>query len=327
MKRFLALLLSAVLALALAGCSPARDPGSYYIGETDSGWCILYPDKDGGEPEEIAVMGDQAQPLVMIRGRFYFVQPGKIVSVNGDGKDRRELAVPDMPQGSRIAAADDESLCCISEDGTRVCWYADGDLTKAEKITIPRKFRAVDYSAFRTELEEKIAAEEGEVRVISARAELDSNGSLVQLEMELLAFTGDVGSMHVWNHLDADAAILIGGPQIELIDRNFPLSLATGTTDSEMTLQEFLTVLEKVDTAETAAHCQNGTPEGFLLTYRDEELEAAAEESPVRTADGAQAERDSAKRCFVLSQIGGTEPQVTDRRGVPCGNLTVLQLD
>ena len=327
MKRLPALFLALVLTLALAGCSPARDPNNYYIGETDSGWCILYPDEGGGEPEEIAVMGTSPQPLVMIRGRFYFVQPGKIVSVNGDGKDRRELAVPDMPEGSRIARADEESLCCISENTATSCWCADAGLTKAEKMTIPRKFRMVDYSAFQTLLEEETGAVDNDIRVTGARAELDSNGSLVHLELEMLVFTGDVGSMHVWNHVDADVTMHMNEPKIELVDRNFPLSLASNTTSKDLTAQEFLTALQTIDTAEVAAHRQSGTPDAFLLTYGDEDLEAAAQDAPVLSAAGEKAERDSAGCCFILSQIGGTEAQVTDKKGVPCGNLLLLQLD
>ena len=327
MRRLLAVFLASVLTLTLAGCSPARDPNNYYIDETDSGWCVLYPDKDGGEPEEIAVMGDYLQPLVMIRGRFYFVQAGKIVSVDGDGKDRCELAVPDMPEGSRIACADGESLCCISEDAATSCWYADPELTKAERMTIPRKFRMVDYGALQTLLEEKAAAVDHEIRVTGARAEMDSNGSLVHLELEMLVFTGDVGSMHVWNHVDADVTMLMSEPKIKLIDRNFPLSLADDTTAQDMTLREFLTALQAVDTAEVATHHQSGTPEGFLLTCGDEELEAAAQDAPVLTAAGKETERDSGRRCFILSQIGGTAEQITDKKGVPCGNLLLLQPD
>ncbi len=324
MRRFLSLLLTAVLALSLCGCgSPARNVDNYYVDETANGWCILYKDEKG--TEEIAVMGSDRQPMVLEQGRFYFTQPGALVSVNAEGEDLQTFPIPDLPSGSYIAYMDEDAFYCVAEDTATSCWQVDKAMTHVEKITIPRKFRQIDYPALLNQIVEGSGAVDSAVRVTHARAELDSNGSLSQLGLELLVYTGDVGSMHVWNHVGVAVTVTTQGPQVSVTDHNLPLSLAEDTTQQEITLQDFFAALEAADAAEVAAKHADGTADAFFLLCADEDFAYNAAGAPTLTVTGEATERNDDALHLILAQVGGTETVMTDRRGTPCGNLLVLQ--
>lgn len=325
MRRLLSFLLTAVLALSLCSCgSPTRNADNYYVEETSSGWCILYKDADGSA-EEIAVMGSYRQPMVLEEGRFYFTQPGALTSVNAEGKDSQTFPIPDLPAGSYIAYIDENAFYCVAEDTSTDCWRVDKASDQVEKIPIPRKFRQIDYPALLSQILKDSSAVEDAARVSKARAELDSNGSLSQLGLELLVYTGDMGSMHVWNHVSVAVTVTPQGPQVSVTDQHFPLSLSEDTTQQEITVQDFFAALESVDTSEVAAKHADGTADAFFLLYADEDFTYNAVNAPTLTMTGEVAERNDDALHFVLAQVGGTDTVMTDRRGTPCGNLLVLQ--
>ena len=327
MKRLTAFFLALALTLTLCACGePIRDVNNYYVDKTENGWCVLYKDEESGEVEEIAVMGATPQPMVLEKGRFFFVQPGMAVSVDSNGEDRKELAIEGLPAGSYIAFVDEDSFYCVTEETAIQCWQIDKELVKAEKITIPRKFRSVDYDSLASQIESEIGAVDNEIRVTRARAELDSNGSLTRLGLELLSYTGDVGSMHVWGNISVEFTVTTSEPQLTVVDHMLPLSLADDTTQQELSLRDFLTALQTADTSEVAVKHQDGIPECFVIVYQDEDFEYNAGSAPVLTVDGTETERDDDLRHLVMAQVGGTADVMWDRRGNPCGNLLVLQM-
>ncbi len=327
MRRLLSCLLSALLVLSLCACGkPARNADNYYVDETTDGWCILYQDEKG-EAEEIAIMGSYRQPLVLEKGRFFFTRPGALVSVNADGEDLQSWLIPDLPDGSFIAYRDEEAVYCVAEETAAVCWRVDLAQQQAEQITIPRKFRQIDYAALLAQILTDSGAVDQRARISKARAELDSNGSLLQLGLEMLVYTGDVGSMHVWNHVGVAVTVTTQGPQLTITDHHFPLSLAEDTTQQEPTLQEFFTALESADTSEAALKHADGTADGFFLLYADEDFTYNAADAPTYTMNGEPTQRSEAALQFVLAQVGGTQTTMTDHKGTPCGNLLVLQAD
>ncbi len=325
MRHFLSFLLTAVLALSLCSCgSPSRNADNYYVDETDNGWCILYKDEEGSV-EEIAVMGDYRQPMVLDQGRFYFTQPGALLSVNADGKDLQKLSIPDMPAGSYIAYMDEDGFYCVAEDAATTCWQVDKAMKTAEKVTIPHKFRTIDYPALLAQIVKDSSAVDNDIRVTNARAELDSNGSLSQLGLELLVYIGEVSYTPTWNHVGVSVTVTVQGPQVTYTDHNLPLSLGEDTVQQNISLQDFFAALQKADTAEVAAKHADGTADAFFLVYADEDFAYNAANAPTLTVTGEATERNDDAFHLILAQVGGTKEVMTDRRGTPCGNLLVLQ--
>ncbi len=327
MRRFLSFLLTAVLALSLCSCgSPSRSVDNYYVDETANGWCILYKDEDGAV-EEIAVMGSYRQPLVLEQGRFYFIQPGALLSVNADGKDLQTLSIPDMPAGSYIAYVDEDGFYCVAEDAATTCWQVDKGMQSAQEVMIPHKFRTVDYSALLAQIVKDTGAVDNDIHVTNARAVLDSNGSLTQLGLELLVYRGEVSYTPTWNHVGVSVTVTVQGPQVTCTDHNLPLSLGEDTVQQNISLQDFFAALQKADTAEVAVKHADGTANAFFLVYADEDFAYNAANAPTFTVTGEATERNADALQLILAQVGGTETVMTDRRGTPCGNLLVLQAD
>ena len=91
MKRITSLVCIFALVFTLTACAKIRQAEFYRVAQHNGGWSILYD--DGTEVEEIAALGSAQQPLAIEKGRIYFTQAGKLVSVDMDGEDRQETAI------------------------------------------------------------------------------------------------------------------------------------------------------------------------------------------------------------------------------------------
>ncbi len=326
-KRMTALALAFVLVLSLFGCGKIRTPDNYYVGEYGDGWSILYKNENG-ESEEIASLGDYAQPLVLIKGRLYFIDDGALVSVDTDGEDRKRLPMKDI-DGGYIAYIDESFVYCLKNSASLTCYKATLDLTSCEETPIPRTFRQTDYPALLSAIKEKVAAAENQIRVRSAYITLDGNGSLAGMELDVLTFRGWTGSMKVWSSGTVSVQVTTADPVIRYTDLNVPLSLADSTTDRTITLDTLMTAAETADKSELAPkRGSSSMAEGYVLAYLHDDYEANVENAPWLGVSGVDAAADSSVSHFVLAQYGGGMDAVfTDNYGRKVGNLAVLRFD
>ena len=121
--------------LSLSGCAKLRDPNCYRVGQYNDGWSILYTDEDG--VEEIAPLGSYEQPLALEKGRFYFVQDGKMVSVDAEGENRQEVEIAGLPSGARITFVDESNFYCLADRSGAKCWrVSKADANDHEEMDI-----------------------------------------------------------------------------------------------------------------------------------------------------------------------------------------------
>ena len=328
MKKTITILCIFVLTLSLFGCgSKPRYPENYSVGEYEGHWSILYTDEDG--VEEIAAMGDYQQPLVLQKGRLWFVQSGALVTVDPEGEERLETTLDGLTPGSgAIFHLDGESLYCIDDRAALRCWRVSlTDQNDWDYITIPRSLRAVDYEALTAEILAAVKAKDDTIRVRSGRMELDSNGSLVAMELDILAYDRIANNMRTWNSGVVTVQMTLDGPKVSYTDLYIPVSVSQATVKPFMKLQTLLGHVASVDSAELATKHAAGTAEGFVLTYKTEDYEAAVKNSSVPALDpaGAEVKADLSKQHLVLGQMGGCDTALTDSEGVAVGNLIVVQ--
>lgn len=323
-RRIIALALALLLVLSLFGCGKIRTPDNYYVGEYEGGWSVLYKDEEGNV-EEIAAMGSYAQPLVLVKGRIYYMHDGALVSVDSNGEDHKRLPMKGTDSGF-IAYIDENYLYCVKNNAASTCYKADLELTGCEEIPIPRNFRQTDYVALLKSIKTSVAAAEEQIRVRSAYITLDGNGSLVSMDLDVLTFRGWTGSMKVWSSGKVTVQMTTAAPVIQYTDLNVPLSLSDSTTDMVVPLDALITAAETADKAEIATKRGSGA-EGFVLAYLQDDHDANIGSAPWMGVSGIDASADSAVPHFVLSQIGGTAPTLTDSHKNSCTVLGVLRFD
>jgi hypothetical protein len=297
------------------------------VGEYNGGWSILYTDEDG--VEEIVALGSYEQPLALEKGRFYFIQDGKMVSVDSEGEERQEVSITNMDAHAIITFVDEENFYCLTDRGGSRCWrVSKADANNHEEMDIPRQFRPTDYAALLAQLRQTARVTEDHIRLRSAQAVLDSNGSLLALELEILGYERFDGfGMNTWKTAGLRSQITLDGPQTTYINESVILSLADSTVEQFLPLEDFLTALETLDTAQVPAAQAQGMAESFRVTYQVKEYEAAVTaELPRVNPAGQTVDADSDAYHLVLSQVGGCDTALTDRDGTESGNLTVVQL-
>ena len=157
---------------------------------------------------------------------------------------------------------------------------------------------------------------------------LDSNGSLLSLDLEVLGFERrDGNAMNTWKTAGLRSTISPEGSHTDYINENMILSLSDSTVSRMLSLEDFLTALETLDNALVPTGRAQGTAESFCVTYQVEEYESAlTAQLPRVTAAGESADIDQKAPHLVLAQVGGCDTVFTDSKGTACGNLTVIQL-
>ena len=327
LKKIVIILCVFTLALSLFGCAEKiRKLENYSVGEFDGHWSLLYTDEDG--VEEIASIGSYQQPLVIQKGRFYFVQSGALVSVDPEGENRLETALPGMSEGGYIFTVDEEALYCIADSADSRCWRVSiADQSQWQETAIPRRLRTVDYEALTAQILAEVKPKEDTIRVRSGRMELDSNGSLVSMELDILAYDRIANGMRTWNSGVVSVQMTLGGPKVHYTDLYIPVSVSQATVKPFIHLETLLEHVGAIDSGElpTAAIPE---AEGYLLMYKAEEYESFVKDNAVSALDltGAQIEVKLSAQHLVLAQMGGTAVQLTDSEGVAVSSLTVVQM-
>ena len=318
------------LVLSLFGCGgKPRYPENYSVGEHEGHWSILYTDEKG--VEEIAVLGDHRQPLALQGGRLWFTDGSKLVTVDADGKDRVEPELTGMPAGTTITFGDQDNFYCVARQEDVKCWrVSKADQNDWAHITIPRIFRSTDYSAISTASLEAVKAKANVIRVRAAQVELDSNGSLIAMELDILRYKSVTLQMKTWDTGTVSVRMQLSGPVVTYTDRYIPLSVSDRTLKSTLLLEDYLAAVEAADNALIATQQAQGEAEGFRLMFTVPEYEAwlAVNKAGLTYLDtaGAAVDGDLKQQHFVLAQVGGCATQLTDTSGTACGNLTVVQV-
>ncbi len=331
MKKLIVILCTFALCLSLTACSKVRDFSCYSVQQYGDGWSIVYTDEDG--TEEIAALGSYEQPLAFEKGRFYFVQNGSMVSVDPDGKDRQETAVSGLPENALISFVDEANFYCLADRGGSTCWrISKADMANQEEMVIPRQFRPQYYRELRVAVYGAVSALNDQIRVRSARATMDSNGSLLSVDLELLCYDHDKGfGMEGWRTCRVEAKITLDGVKTTYINENLILSVSPSTLSPMLTLDDCITILEDVDTAQIASVNAQGQADGFRLVYLADEYEeyVASNYANLPYVDQTGTAMDVSKiaKRFVLAQVGGCDTVLTDRDGTSCGNLTVIRFN
>ena len=331
MKKLIAILCIFVLCLSLTACSKVRDFSCYSVQQHGDGWSIVYTDEEG--VEEIAALGSYEQPLAFEKGRFYFVQNGSMVSVDPDGKARQETVITGLPENAKISFVDEENFYCLADRGGATCWRISKTVpTDQEEMVIPREFRAQYYRELKVAVYGAVSALEDKIRVRSVRAEMDSNGSLLSVDLELLCYDHDKGfGMEGWRTCRVEAAITLDGVKTTYTNENLILSVAYSTVSPMLTLEDCITILEDVDTSLIATTNAQGEAAGFRLVYQADEYEAYVDDNystlPYVDQNGQPMDVSTYAKHFVLAQIGGCDTALTDSDGTACGNLTVIRFN
>ena len=318
------------LVLTLFGCGgKPRYPENYSVAEYEGHWSILYTDEKG--VEEIAALGDQRQPLALQGGRLWFTDGSKLVTVDADGKDRMETELTGMPHGTTITFSDEENFYCVARQDDVKCWrVSKADQNDWAHITIPRSFRSTDYAAISTAILEAVKAKDNVIRVRAAQVELDSNGALIAMELDILRYKSVTLQMKTWDTGTVSVRMQLNGPVVTYTDRYIPLSVSDKTLKSTLLLPDYLAAVEAADTAMIATQQAQGEADGFRLMYTVPEYEAwlAANKTGLTYLDtaGQPVDGDLKKQHFVLGQVDGCATQLTDTNGTACGNLTVVQV-
>lgn len=324
MKKATIILCILLLVLPLVGCEPIRNIDNYYVDACGNGYSVLYKDEKGNV-EEIVPLGTEAQPLVIAKGRIFFVEEGKMVSVDLEGEDRQELPVEGLPASAHITYMDDTYLYCLTGPSARTCWEIAQDLSGYSEGAVPTKYRSVDYDALLQTIRTQVAASEDRIRVRGARVELDGFGTPIAMTLEIIAHSGKVSGMEFWNRGTVTVTLPIGSIEIGYRDHHMPLSLADWTVEDTVTLEQFLTALETMDKAEVPAQRALGTGDGYVLAYLQEEYDALrAGFTAWVTVSGAESSPETQTPFFVLGQWGGCDITLTDSEGMEVGNLYAL---
>ena len=186
----------------------------------------------------------------------------------------------------------------------------------------------MDYDGLTADILTAVKAKEDTIRVRSARIELDSNGSVVAMELDILAYDRIANNMRTWNSGVVTVQMTLDGPQVRYTDLYIPVSVSQATVKPFMKLQTLLGHVASVDSAELATQHAAGTADGFVLTYKTEDYEAAAKESAAAALDltGAETKADLSEQHLVLAQVGGCDTALTDSEGANAGNLIVVQM-
>ena len=328
LKKITIILCVFALILSLFGCGEKiRKLENYAVGEYGGHWSILYTDEDG--TEEIAPIGSYQQPLVIQKGRIYFVRSGALVSVDPEGENSVETPLPGMSEGGFIFSVDEEALYCIGAAEDSRCWrVAIADQSQWAEVPIPRRLRTVDYDALTTEILAAVKAKDDLIRVRSGRVELDGNGSLVSMELEVLAYDRIANNMRTWNSGTVTVRQTLHGLRVSYTDHYIPVSVSQATVKPFMTVKTLLKHIGTIDSGELPAKHATGAAEGFVLTYKTADYEAYAKDNAAPALDltGAETEAKLSKQHLVLAQIGGCDTALTDSTGVSVGNLTVVQM-
>ncbi len=331
MKKFTAIIFILALSLSLTACGKIRDLSCYSVGQYGDGWSILYTDADG--VEEIAALGSYEQPLAFEKGRFYFVQDGKMVSVDSEGDDRQETVISGLPANALITFVDEANFYCLTDRSGTTCWrVSKADTTDHEEVVIPRDFRPQYYRELEVAVHAAAPALEDRICVRSAQAVLDSNGSLLSLNLDLLCYDHDKGfDMQGWRTCRIEAAITLDGVNTTYINENLILSVSDSFISPMLTLEDCISILENIDTAQIATSNAQGQPEGFRLTYLDDDYEDYVADNsadlPYVDQNGTPMDVSKTAKRFVLAQVGGCDTVLTDRHGTACGNLTVIRFN
>lgn len=324
MKKSITILLIFLLMLSLVSCSPIRDIENYFVDQYEGGYSVLYKD-DEGNVEQIVSLGAQPQPLAIAKGRICFVEEGKMVSVDLDGKDRQELLIDCLPANAHITYMDDTYFYCLTGPSARTCWEIYQDLHAYSQGAVPRKYRSVNYENLLQSIRTQVASSEDRIRVRSARVELDGFGTPVSMTLEVLSHSGKVSGMEFWNRGTVTITLPIDSIEIGYRDHHMPLSLADWTVEETVTLEQFLTALETMDKAEVPAQRALGTSDGYVLAYLQPEYDALRSQYTTWvTISGSESNPEKQAPFFVLGQWGGCDPVLTDSEGLEVGNLYAL---
>lgn len=331
MKKIITILCVFSLTLTLFGCGgKIRALENYSVGEYEGHWSVLYTDEKG--VEEIAPLGDTAQPLAIEKGRIYFTEGSKLVSVDMDGKDRLETELAGMPAGTHIRMVDAEHFYCVADSADLTCWrVSKADQNDWAQVTIPRAFRPTDYAALEQAILSEIAAKEDAVRINAARITMDANGSVITMELDTLAYDNIIGGMKTWNTGRVTVRLTLDGAETDYTDLNVPVRVADKTLKGTLTLEEFLDAVSSANENLLPTGKMQGQAEGFRLMYLVPEYEACASGNkdtvPCVDLTGEDAKASDKTRHFVLAQLGGCDTMLTDSTGTACGNLHLIRID
>ena len=332
MKKFTAIIFILALTLSLTACSKIRDPACYSVQQYGDGWSILYTDEEG--VEEIAAMGSYEQPLALEKGRFYFVQDGKMVSVDPDGEDRQEVLIDGMPENALITFVDEANFYCLADRNGTTCWrISKTDTSDFAEVVIPYAFRPQYYRELEVAVHAAAPALEDRICVRGVRAVMDGNGSLLSVSLDLLCYDHDKGfDMQGWRTCRFEANITLDGiHNTTYINDNLILSFSDSFLSDLMTLEECIDILEDMDTAQIAAANAQGTADSFRLVYQADEYEEYVSDNsaslPHVNQHGTAIDASQSTNRFVLAQVGGCDTVITDRDGTACGNPVIIHVN
>lgn len=330
MRKIITILCIFALTLSLFGCSKPRYAENYSVGQYQDGWSVLYTDEDG--VEEIVALGKERQPLAIEKGRIYFAGEGKLISVDMEGRDRQETEIAGMDKAAVLTFADEQYFYCLADRSGRTCWrISKTDPADQAEVDIPHAFRPTDYAALLEQIRTAVAATDNIIHLRSGKATLDSNGSVLALDLELLYYMRYEGyGMKTWKTCRVTADVSLSGVKLTHYNENLNLSVSDKTIGKMLSLEEYLTALEAVDKAQIAAARAQGAAEEFRVMYQVSEYEAcvAGNKGSLAYVDvsGAAVDANEKARHLVLAQVGGCDTMLTDSQGTACGNLTVVQV-
>jgi hypothetical protein len=105
-----------------------------------------------------------------------------------------------MPAGTTITFGDQDNFYCVARQEDVKCWrVSKADQNDWAHITIPRIFRNTDYAAISAAVLDAVKAKDNVIRVRAARVELDSNGSLIAMELDILRYKSVTLQMKTWD--------------------------------------------------------------------------------------------------------------------------------
>ena len=253
------------------------------------------------------------------------------MTVDPEGEDRLETELTGMPDGTTITFSDQDNFYCVARQEDTKCWrVSKADQSDWAHITIPRSFRNTDYETLNAAIWDTVKAKDNVIRVRAARVELDSNGSVIAMELDILRYKSVTLQMKTWDTGTVSVRMQLNGPVVTYTDRYIPLSVSDKTLKSTLLLEDYLAAVEAADNGLIATQQAQGQAEGFRLMYTVPEYEAwlAVNKAGLTYLDtaGKAVDGDLKKQHFVLAQVGGCATQLTDTNGTACGNLTVVQV-
>ncbi len=321
MKKIISILCICLLLAGLTACGSPRNLDNYTVEQYTDHWSVVY--REDESIEEIVELGSQAQPLVIVKGRIYFVTAGAVVSVDLDGKDRKELSVPQLALGGWIAGMDEENVYCVSSAHTLTCYQVDLGMSAATEMTLPRSIRTVDYDALEKAIAEAVAPAEGGIRVQSGRVEMDANGTPVAMTLQIVSDGGEINDMAFWNTGTVSVSLPIRDVQASYVDDHVPLQVSEDTIHG-MPLADFLAAVKAADSAQLALEHRQGTPEGFVLAYADELFDPDQAEGWYTVSGG---EAQAGEPAFILAQKCTEDAVVSEPDGSQWNHLLGLRTE